>query len=127
MYNVKITHYPNGSQVNIYNQMVGYSSSIKSDPCLVSSTYDEFGNVVCDITSGTSVPDFSIMQDDSGLHIVSKKNDSDRSKSVSLNRTKNMVYYLARSNIWDWFVTLTFNPEFVDSFNYDDVTKHLHN
>lgn len=43
----------------------------------------------------------------------------------SVRRTKNKIYDIARSNDWHWFVTLTFNPDKVDSFDYDDTTKKL--
>lgn len=50
-----------------------------------------------------------------------------RSNKVSINRTINSVYDLARSNSWEYFVTLTFNPDKVDSFDYNVVTKKLSN
>lgn len=40
------------------------------------------------------------------------------SSSVSISRTVQECYDLAKSNLWDWFVTLTFNTEFVNSFDY---------
>jgi hypothetical protein len=43
----------------------------------------------------------------------------------SSRRSKNMIYDIARSNVWEWFVTLTFNPEKVNSFDYDACTKKL--
>lgn len=46
-------------------------------------------------------------------------------KSVSLNRTKNKIYNIARSNTWDWFITLTFDRGITDSSDYDVVTKKL--
>lgn len=43
---------------------------------------------------------------------------------VASSRAKNNVYYLARSNMWDWFVTLTVAPsENIDRYDYDDVSK----
>lgn len=56
--------------------------------------------------------------------IVFRRN---RSNKVSINRTINTVYDLARSNVWEYFVTLTFNPEKIDSFDYSVVTKKLSN
>ena len=35
------------------------------------------------------------------------------------------VYDLAKSNVWDWFITLTFDPEQVDSFDYSSVTEAM--
>ena len=43
--------------------------------------------------------------------------------NVSLNRTKSAIYDLAKSNHWDWFVTLTFDPQLVDSKCYDAVVS----
>lgn len=45
----------------------------------------------------------------------------------SQRNTLNMIYDISRSNEWELFVTLTFDPNKVDSFNYDDVTKKLQN
>lgn len=36
-----------------------------------------------------------------------------------------MIYDVTRSNEWEWFVTITFNPELVDSKDYELVTKKL--
>lgn len=62
-----------------------------------------------------------------------KVGDSHRSLTVSLKRTRQIVYDIARSNNWDWFITLTFNPEIVNSFDYEECcdaikkyTRHLH-
>lgn len=51
----------------------------------------------------------------------------------SLKRTKQVVYDIARNNDWDWFITLTFNPQKVNSFDYIETaeavkhyTRHLH-
>lgn len=51
----------------------------------------------------------------------------DRSMKNSINRTKNMIYDLARCNHWEWFVTLTFNPKKVDTYNYCEVSKKIKN
>lgn len=44
---------------------------------------------------------------------------------VSLKRTRKKVYDYARSNDWDWFVTLTFDKNKVDRYSYDDCVKKL--
>lgn len=51
--------------------------------------------------------------------------DKERSARVSANRAKNKIYDYARANRWEYFVTLTFNPEKVNSRDYDEVTKKL--
>ena len=44
---------------------------------------------------------------------------------TSLNRTKNTIYELSKSNDWEYFITLTFDPKRYDSTNYDEITKIL--
>ena len=39
----------------------------------------------------------------------------------------NKIYDISRCNEWELFVTLTFNPSVVDSFNYDEVSRKLQN
>ena len=50
-----------------------------------------------------------------------------RSNNESYRRTKQAIYTHARSNIWEWFVTYTFDPQKIDSTNYDEVYKSLSN
>lgn len=50
---------------------------------------------------------------------------SPRSLEESIRRTERAIYDYALSNIWDWFVTLTFNPDLVDSFNYDECAAKV--
>lgn len=51
--------------------------------------------------------------------------DEERSNTVSKNRTIQKVYEVVRSNMWEYFVTLTFDPKKVDSYNYAEVSKVL--
>ena len=45
--------------------------------------------------------------------------------AVSASRAKNNVYRIARSNKWDWFITLTFDRKKVDASDYDLVVQRL--
>ncbi|XCP83781.1 hypothetical protein ABXS75_11905 [Roseburia hominis] len=36
-----------------------------------------------------------------------------------------MIYDIAKSNRWEWFFTLTFDPEKVNSFDYSECSKKL--
>lgn len=49
---------------------------------------------------------------------------SNRSINSSVNRSKNKIYDLARSNSWDYFITLTFSDK-LDRTNYDLLLKKL--
>ena len=44
---------------------------------------------------------------------------------VSLSATKNRIYNIARSNTWDWFITLTFDRKITDSSEYDLIVYRL--
>lgn len=44
---------------------------------------------------------------------------------VSLSATKNRIYNIARSNTWDWFITLTFDRTITDSSEYDLIVYRL--
>lgn len=45
--------------------------------------------------------------------------------SVSLNRSKNNLYRIARSNDWDLFITITFDRKKVDASDYNQVSKKI--
>lgn len=45
--------------------------------------------------------------------------------NVSLSATKNRIYNIARSNIWDWFITLTFDRTRTDASEYDMIVNRL--
>lgn len=45
--------------------------------------------------------------------------------TVSLNATKNRIYNIARSNVWEWFITLTFDRERTDASEYSMIVKRL--
>ena len=51
--------------------------------------------------------------------------DEERSNKNSQNRTIQKIYEITRSNMWEYFITLTFDPKKVDSFNYEEVSKKL--
>lgn len=51
--------------------------------------------------------------------------ESSESLRISMSRTVRKIYDYGKSNSWDWFFTLTFNPEKVDSFDYKETSKRL--
>lgn len=54
----------------------------------------------------------------SGKHV-------ERGKKNTMKRAVQQVYDIARSNYFDWFVTLTFNPKQIDSFDYNECSKAI--
>ena len=57
-------------------------------------------------------------------HFKESKHSED-SLERSRSRSINMIYDYARSNNWEWFFTLTFDPKKVDRYDYSLCTKKL--
>lgn len=109
MYNVKVSEYLESTEVVYYaNVITGHSK--EKDSFLVERD-DELIELYSYMAFGTKPP--KEQKQENPLH----------SFYVSYNRTKNKIYNYARDNTWEWFLTFTFDPKQVDSFNYDEVVK----
>lgn len=101
-YDARIIVYPSGCQLRVYSCFLGaFDDVVQKERVPVLSPFD-----------GVVVTDY-----DQWLF------RQEESKRCSFIRTKNQVYYLARSNVWSWFVTMTFSPEVVDRYDYDAVSR----
>lgn len=131
MYNLKVLKYPSGWQIRVYDEFVGIKDN---KPYVKNPDSHIYKDYVWDYES----QEYYLREcehDKFWYNIFTqeyerypkemKEPDKERSAKVSMNRTVNKVYHLARSNIWDWFFTLTFDPEKVDSFDYSACTKSL--
>lgn len=49
----------------------------------------------------------------------------EHSTKVSVNRSKNNLYRIARSNNWEWFITITFDRKITDASDYMEVAKKI--
>ena len=108
MYNVKIKDYGNGQvQTRIYSHLV-YTGQ-KEKPEKQEVILNPF-----DGEKTKEIRDFDEFE-----------KEEERKLKVSLNRAKAKIYDYSRANDWDWFVTLTFNPEKVDRYDYSSCTKKL--
>lgn len=101
IYNVSVKTYPDGhAQYHIFdkNRSVGTQRApdFVIDP--------ETGEVLSSPKTGKSI---------------------ERKEVDNLTRAVNQVYDIAKSNKWDWFLTLTFNPEKVDRYDYDSCVVAL--
>lgn len=57
-----------------------------------------------------------------------KANDKDSLQANlerSMRRTKQAAYDIVHNNKWDYFITITFNGQVVDRYNYEEVGKKL--
>lgn len=53
------------------------------------------------------------------------KEQEEHCKNISINKTKNKIYQLARANTWEWFITLTFDRKKNDASDYQVVVDNL--
>lgn len=150
MYNFSVKRYPNGgSQIKIYKK------AIRDNPYTFDcSLEDMFESVYKKILSTSTNKKKLIKSRDilnriehnkvlalSGFDDFVHCPDSDcpfdvepiskipnlRKLNDNNKRDKQLVYDLARSNYWDWFVTVTFNPNKYNRQNYDECCKSLSN
>lgn len=135
-YNVKVIEYLHGSEIRIYSDLIGKKELVNdffsynpSDDFVDNNNNndDEFNiyNPSLDVIKEYEQIDVDTYLKDKIVEDEKRVKDSERSLNSSKNRTVNSIYEIARSNEWEYFLTLTFNPEKVDSFNYDDVVKKL--
>ena len=96
-YNLKVYEYATGIQLRLYNQTLIYSEINPSVPLI--SSIDEADEKVhtCELL----------------------EERKERSSQVSASRAISTLYEIARANIWEYFVTFTFNRQKIDSSDYD--------
>lgn len=102
IYNCKVTDY-------------GDTLHIEYFFCPIKRTAKEKENTI------TSVIKKQIIND------MKESKNAEKSTMFSVNRSKRNLYHIARSNEWDYFITLTFNREDSDASNYDEVSKKVRN
>lgn len=94
-YNLRMLNYPHGQQVVYYTNAVAYRN--KPHEKLARSYHN------------------------------TERTDAEREHciNVSLTRTKNTIYNIARSHNWKWFVTFTFNRTETDAGDFKAVMKKM--
>lgn len=123
MYNVKIIHYPDGDRIVLFRNPILKDDDFVGCDLETGEITKRFHDLLPFPLTETFNPftdDYDLFTD---MNELEKR--MEHSVQMSLNRTKNKIYYLARSNIWEWFFTLTFDPEKVDSYDYGEVTNKL--
>ena len=109
MYNLKLTTYANGLQrIMVFDHII--KQGTKRPPRKKEKT--PFG-------TWASECDYAFPRH--SLYEVMKE----YSHKESMKRAKAKVFDYAMSNSWDYFVTLTFNKEKVDRYDYDSCVKAM--
>ena len=125
-YNAKMVDYGNGViQFRLYDKPIftGYSRELNDSnidiPCM------EDIEMLEDIKDNPFLDDIDYNE----LKVQEEKRRKEynqfRSLDVSSKRSKEMVYQYSMSNEWEWFLTFTFDPQKVDSYNYDECLQKL--
>lgn len=99
-YNVKTIEYENSFQVRLYKR------PIVTDDKIISTKKNLFPE----------------------KELISKERTDEQirhSAESSVNRTVNQIYSIARSNRWDYFITLTIDPRRLDSTDYKLILDKL--
>ena len=104
IYNVRLYHYADGKK-----QARVYSRPIVSGSAVQERTKKRLETIEANKSSSART-----------------QKQIETSLEKSMNRTKNKIYEIARSNHWEYFVTFTFNPQKVNSKNYDYVAQVVH-
>lgn len=135
-YNTKLYEYADGSQIRRYKRHIRKMSEAEKErrKALIAErrererqlsekgeqyAFDSY------LSGGTDVQASQLTLDLLENAFFDSQRNRERSLQVSVNRSLNSVYQIARANIWDYFVTITFNPDIVDSTDYSAVTHIL--
>ncbi|MCM1047360.1 MAG: hypothetical protein NC433_02915 [Clostridiales bacterium] len=121
-YNCRLYEYPTGQHVTFYKKTI---SRIEKDKKDLRKTVKKFTATQNSLAIENNEPETA---DNNIAAAGSERTEEmiEHSKNVSLSRTKNSIYNIARSNTWQWFITLTFDQTKTDSSDYDVVVHRLH-
>lgn len=103
-YNLRVYEYLDSYQIRMYNQCVSFSEDI---PKAKELSFSESEEVKSDVIESSDVRTFE---------------DNVRSDSVSRARTVQQMYEITRANRWEYFLTLTFDRNILDSSDYNLIT-----
>ena len=116
MFNVRVKRYPDGcEQIQVFSHSMaseGERSLKKCDPYTGEILERKIGTMM-------QVPFF-----EEPIRVREIK-DEEFYLHRSYIRTKKTVYDLARSNVWEWFLTFTFAPDKVDRYSYNECVSKM--
>lgn len=126
MYNVRVFEYPTGYQYRIYSDVLGMPR--EETPEVRTGSYswipepeEEGGTYEPDVWH--TLPDVPYFFDEEYQRWEQWKEDE--YSRQALCRAKQTIYHLARSNVWEWFVTLTLDQRKIDRYDYDEIAKKV--
>ena len=106
-YNVRVIEYPNGEiQLRRYSAPITHKEPCEIDTDRISE-YNPF--------------DYKNIREVDNFDDVLKLQEDNEVRSY--NRTKNKIYEYSRCVKWEKFITLTFNEQKVDRYNFDECSR----
>ncbi len=124
-YNLKVYEYADGIQLRLYNQPI--TSHEKVSPVPLAKPYEPYE------PDELQKVHTSELSDSPGKVRTCELSDRQKEHAIqsSMNRTIQKIYEISRANLWDYFLTLTFDRTKIDSSDYnllcDKVSKWLNN
>lgn len=121
VYNCKHVLYPHGEHVTFYKRPIHTGKPAEETDCISKKSDASFKTVPSDCFDESYI--LRNMSDP--LHKKRMKEAREHSARTSSSRAKNKVYQIARSNDWDWFITLTFRRTDIKASDYDVIIHKL--
>lgn len=117
MYCVKVKHFPDSVQYQIFEKQ---GRREVEDENLEHSYLFEKSNIC-----KNKPRKFEF--DDGTVEYLTKMKEASEEHSIfsSVSRSRKAIYDIGRCNEWDWFLTLTLNPEVVDRYDYQACNRKL--
>lgn len=113
MYNVRVKRFLDTEQITIFE-----------DPVREDFDYRNFNRITGEIYG---LGEMIVNPFTNELECMRKLGEAQDSEQKSYSRTKKKLYDYVRANHWEWFVTMTFDKEKVNRYDYEEVTKKLSN
>lgn len=123
-YNVRLYEYAESRQIRIYSKTIGTdkeeNENEKTETYENTEQHEKDNYTITSPFDGTEL--LNVEFED---YLKFKESKRKRSQSVSMNRSKQNIYELARANKWEYFITLTFDRNKIDSSDYDSLVKQV--
>lgn len=122
IYNLRVYEYADSVQVRVYNRPFITTEEVAEVPLAIPHEESELQKV------HTS----ELSEENKKVHTSELSEKSkERSNDSSMNRTIQKIYEISRANMWEYFLTLTFDRKKIDSSDYDllcdKVSKWINN
>ena len=121
-YNTKVFNYLDGQHIELFKRSVSKHSTDSEQMRQIEENIRRTKELIND----------TVTDDVFNAAEQFKQSDQERTQeqidhclSVSMNRTKRQIYHIARSNEWDYFITITIDRKQFNAADYDLTIKKL--